>query len=95
MESAITTAAVWAFILLCAALWRSGTFRAAAPVLAGPYPASAVPPARLREDEAKEDRDRRAEPPRASRRLTGPLPLTCAVVATALVRMGVLVALGR
>jgi hypothetical protein len=98
MQPAIATAVVWAFVLLCAALWRSGTFRAAAPVLAGPYPGSAAPPTRLREDEAdegEEDRDERTKAPRASRRLTAPLPLTCAVAATALLRVGVLLALGR
>jgi hypothetical protein len=98
MEHGIATAAVWAFVLLCAALWRSGTFRAAAPVLSGPFPGSAVPPARLREDEAdegEEDRNERAEAPRPSRRLTAPLPLICAVAATALLRVGVLLALGR
>ncbi|HXN83935.1 MAG TPA: hypothetical protein VN883_15755 [Myxococcales bacterium] len=95
MQPAIATAVVWAFVLLCAALWRSGTFRAAAPVLAGPYPGSAAPPTRLREDEADEDRDERTKAPRASRRLTAPLPLACAVAATALLRVGVLLALGR
>jgi hypothetical protein len=98
MQPGIAIAAVWAFVLLCAALWRSGTFRAAAPVLAGPYPGSAVPPTRLREDQAdegEEKRDERAEAPRHSRRPTAPLPLTCAVAATALLRVGVLLALGR
>jgi hypothetical protein len=97
MQPAIATAAVWALVLLCAALWRSGTFRAAAPVLAGPYPENAVPPTRLREDEVDEGEDRgeRAQTPKPSRRLTAPLPLTCAVLATALLRVGVLLALGR
>lgn len=94
MEHSLATVLPWALLLLFIALFRGGAWRAAVPLLEGcaapgPMPGEierAAQPAQPQEEsEAKTPR----------RGLRPPGPLACAVLATALVRVGVLLAAGR
>lgn len=86
MEQSIAAAAVWALILLCVALYRSGQWRVAIPIA----PEADAPPLA---DASGED-DAPPAPP-ARRRPHLPIGLAGAVAATAAVRISLLVALGR
>lgn len=90
MQHFIWLAAIWAFFLLCAAAWRSGSWRAAVPLFEGAMQLQAAGPSTRVEDEDEEQPETDWVP----RRLPVPGPLVCAVAATAAVRLSVLFAVG-
>lgn len=92
MEHSVATVLAWGLLLLLVALWRGGAWRVAVPLLEG----CPSPSADALERAARPAEPEPPEPVKASRRaLHLPGPLACAVVATALVRLGVLIASGR
>ncbi|GAC1299342.1 MAG: hypothetical protein NVSMB23_30250 [Myxococcales bacterium] len=88
MEQSIAAAAAWALVLLCVALYRSGQWRMAIPIASEVADAPPVAPADGDDEAAGE-----VEP--AARRFRLPVGLAGVVVATAAVRISLLVALGR
>ena len=88
MEQTIAAAAAWALVLLCVALYRSGQWRVAVPIA---IEAPDAPP--VTASNGDDEAPAAEEPPR--RRLRVPVGLAGAVVATAAVRISLLVALGR
>jgi hypothetical protein len=88
MEQVIAVTAAWALILLCVALYRSGQWRVAIPVANVADAAPLVSPASGDEEQLPA-----SEP--ARRRVRRPFGLAGAVMATAALRISLLVALGR
>jgi hypothetical protein len=88
MEQIIAATAAWALVLLCVALYRGGPWRGAIPVAdVAPFPPLVSP------SPGEEEEPPKATP--ARHRVRPPYGLAGAVMATAALRLGLLVALGR
>jgi hypothetical protein len=90
MQQTIAAASVWALVLLCVALYRSGQWRVAVPIASL---AAAAPPVSPSSTEEEEEGRPAAEP--AQPRFRMPFGLAGAVMATAALRISLLVVLGR
>jgi hypothetical protein len=89
-QTTIAAASVWALVLLCLAIYRSGQWRVAIPIASV---AMTAPP--VRAAAANDDEDPPAAEEPARRRFRLPFGLAGAVMATAALRISVLVVLGR
>lgn len=95
MEHSLATVLPWALLLLFIALFRGGAWRAAVPLLEGCAAPGPMPGDIERAAQQAQPPEEEIEAKTPRRVLRPPGPLACAVLATALVRVGVLLAAGR